>query len=188
MKILIWVCAAFIYGSIVVLLGYFGLQIGGLPTVCLGALTFWLANLLCKQWDKRSHSNKVSIEMILNALRQYNTPWPIVIILIVALLGGIYQNATLRAEIRSKDAEILELESEYDRGYEAGLDAGFDLARDDAYSEGYADGHEQGFDEGYLDGYTYGLTDGLYYPESVDDYTQEYLRLRRERLDEEKAD
>lgn len=127
-------------------------------------------------------------DKLLTALRRYAAPWPIVIVLIIALLAGIYQNATLRAEIESKDVEILELESEYDRGYEAGREAGYDLARDDAYSDGYADGHEEGYDEGYLDGYTYGLTDGLYYPDSIDDYTQEYLRLRRERLDEEKAD
>lgn len=127
-------------------------------------------------------------DKLLAALRRYEAPWPIVVILIIALLAGSYRNTTLRTEIENKDGEILELESEYDRGYEAGRESGYDLARDDAYSDGYADGHEEGYDEGYLDGYTYGLTDVLYYPDSIDDYTQEYLRLRRERLDEEKAD
>lgn len=127
-------------------------------------------------------------DKLLAVFRRCDAPWPIVIVLIIALLGGIYQNVTLRAEIENKDSEILQLESEYDRGYDAGCDAGYDLARDDAYAEGYSDGQKEGYDEGYLDGYTYGLTDGLYYPDTVDDYTQEYLRLRRERLDEEIAD
>jgi hypothetical protein len=188
MKILIWLGCALLYGVVITVFKFAGYQLGGLPAALIGALVLWLAITLCKLWDRKPRNPKVSARAIIEALSKYNTPWPIVFILIVVILAVCYQNFMLQKDVESKDAEIVGLESEYDRGYEAGRDAGYDLAAGDAYSEGYSDGYKNGYDEGYIDGYTYGLTDGLYYPDTIDDYTKGYLLLRRERLDEEKAD
>lgn len=182
MKVFIWIFCMLLYALVIALLSQFGISLGGIPTILLGGLVFFAATSLCKLWDRKPHG-KVDCRKFLDYFKQYNAPWPIVVLLIIFLLCSYFQNNQLRSEIDSLNNQISEydgaLEQEYDKGFEAGNDSG----RSDGYEEGYQDGYK----EGKLDGYTFGLTDCIDNPDSIDEYTLEYFRLRRGLLEQEQG-
>lgn len=57
MKFLIWLGCAFLYGLVTVTLSSVGIYLGGLPTIVLCTSLFFLARMLCNDWDNRKASN-----------------------------------------------------------------------------------------------------------------------------------
>lgn len=63
MKVLIWLLCGLVGTSITTLLNTNGIYLGGLPTVALWGVLFFLTKTLCKEWDdhkRRKQSTSAS--------------------------------------------------------------------------------------------------------------------------------
>jgi hypothetical protein len=59
MKALIWVACVFLFNLLIVLIKDTGIILGGIPTVLIYGLMFFVAHRLCKAWDiKHPKTNK----------------------------------------------------------------------------------------------------------------------------------
>ena len=188
MKILIWIGCALVYGIVITLLNLAGLELGGLPVVVFCALIFWLARTLCRIWDRKPHNRTMSAKMILDALKKYNAPWPIVIILIVALLCGVYQNHALRNDVQDLEEQLADLQEQAD----VSIDIGNAQEKIDNLIDGfeaqYAQGKEDGYVDGYIDGYLRAYDEAAERSDDIaplDSYSERYLKISelREELD-----
>ena len=126
--------------------------------------------------------------MILDALKKYNAPWPIVIILIIALLCGVYQNHTLRNDVQDLEEQLAGLQEQAD----ASID--IDTAQEkidnliDGFEAQYAQGKEDGYVDGYIDGYLRAYDEAAERSDDIaplDSYSERYLKISelREELD-----
>lgn len=84
----------------------------------------------------------------------------IAVVLFVLLLVCTFQNSDLRNKIESLDAQIEELEHEYDRGYEEGCIDSEAKAYNEGYDDGYSAGADISWEDSYLDGYNDGYAEG----------------------------
>lgn len=126
--------------------------------------------------------------MILDALKKYNAPWPIVIILIIALLCCVYHNHTLRDDIQYLEEQLSVLQEQAD----ASID--IDTAQEkidnliDGFEAQYAQGKEDGYVDGYIDGYLRAYDEAAersYDIAPLDSFSDRYLKILelREELD-----
>ncbi|MGN1320908.1 MAG: hypothetical protein ACI4U6_07310 [Acutalibacteraceae bacterium] len=52
MKVLIWIVCFFMMSVVVTYLNGSGIFLGGIPTIILFGITFWIAKTLCKKYDE----------------------------------------------------------------------------------------------------------------------------------------
>lgn len=184
MKIIIWILCSLVYSAIVVILSVLGINLGGIPTVILGMLTLLLARTLCKVWDRRSKSDVSLKDKIMAFFRQFdNAPWPLVILLVIFIIGGAFQNKMLQEEIKELNETIELLSPGYSEGYLDGYDEGYLEGKEYGYEQGHTDGMSdasgQVYDDAYFEGYVFGFTDAVYHPENISERDKEWYLLCR---------
>lgn len=52
MKVLIWFVCFFMMSVVITYLNASGIFVGGIPTIILFGITFWIAKTLCKKYDE----------------------------------------------------------------------------------------------------------------------------------------
>lgn len=52
MKVLIWIVCFLVMSVVVTYLNGSGIFLGGIPTIILFGITFWIAKTLCKKYDE----------------------------------------------------------------------------------------------------------------------------------------
>lgn len=184
MKIVIWIVCSLVFSAVIVLLSMLGINLGGLPIIILGALTFLLAHCLCKVWDRRPKSDFSFFDKITAFLKQFDSaPWPLVILLIVLVIGGAFQDKILQEEIKELNETIELLSPGYSEGHRDGYDEGYLEGKEHGYEQGHTDGmldaSGQVYDDAYFEGYVFGFTDAVYHPENISERDKEWYLLCR---------